>query len=232
MTDTKKTFTFRAILQVLLVIFAAPIIPMVISGQWNWWQAWAYAIASSLTFVVGRVLAGRRHPDLLAERARFLEAKDTKSWDKILAPLLGIGSILILVVAGLDRFYGWSYGFSTTANVIGLVGVIIGYAFSSWALIENRFFSGTVRIQYERGHHVVTTGPYRLLRHPGYAGGMFGYIFIPVLLDSVWAYLPTVLLCIVMIVRTALEDRTLQEELPGYKEFTKQTRYRLFPGIW
>ena len=232
MSETGKTFTARVILQMVLVVLAAPFIPMIISGDWNWWGAWAYAVASILAFVISRVFAGRRHPDLLAERARFMEAKDTKAWDKVLAPLLGIGSILILVVAGLDRFYGWSSAFSTGVKLAALAGIILGYGFSSWALVENRFFSGTVRIQTERGHQVVSTGPYRLLRHPGYAGGLFGYVFIPILLDSLWAFIPAILLGIVMVIRTALEDKTLQAELPGYKEYTQQTRYRLFPGIW
>jgi len=232
MSDVKRALTLRVIVQMTLIVFVAPLIPMIISGRWGWWQAWAYAIASALAFIISRMLAGRRHPDLIAERARFMEAKDTKPWDKVLAPLLGLGSILILVVAGLDKYYGWSPAFSTNANIIGLASIILGYAFSSWALIENRFFSGTVRIQYERGHHVVTTGPYRIVRHPGYAGGMLGYIFIPIALDSLWAFIPAVLLGIVMIIRTALEDKTLQAELPGYKEFSQKTHYRLFPGIW
>jgi protein-S-isoprenylcysteine O-methyltransferase Ste14 len=232
MSDIKRALTVRVIVQMTLVVFVAPLIPLIISGQWNWWQAWAYAIASTLSFIISRILAGRRHPDLIAERARFMEAKDTKPWDKILAPLLGIGSILIMVVAGLDRYYIRSVVFSNTTSFIALLGVIVGYGFSSWALIENRFFSGTVRIQSERGHHVITTGPYRIMRHPGYAGGVLGYVFIPILLDSLWAIIPTILLGIVMIIRTALEDKTLQAELPGYKEFAQKTRYRLFPGIW
>jgi protein-S-isoprenylcysteine O-methyltransferase Ste14 len=161
-----------------------------------------------------------------------MEAKDTKPWDKILAPLLGLGSILILAVAGLDRYYGGTVAFSTSTGALALFGIVVGYAFSSWALIENRFFSGTVRIQYERGHHVVTTGPYRIVRHPGYAGGLLGYLLIPVLLGSLWSFVPAILLMIVMVIRTALEDKTLQNELPGYKEFAQMTRYRLFPGIW
>jgi protein-S-isoprenylcysteine O-methyltransferase Ste14 len=232
MSDVKRALTLRVIVQMTLIVFVAPLMPMIISGQWDWWQAWAYAIASSLAFIISRILAGRRHPDLIAERARFMEAKDTKPWDKVLAPLLGIGSILIMVVAGLDKYYGWSPAFSTNANITGLVGIVLGYGFSSWALIENRFFSGTVRIQYERGQHVVTTGPYRIVRHPGYAGGMLGYVFIPILLDSLWAFVPAVLLGIVMVIRTALEDKTLQAELSGYKEYSQKTRYRLFPGIW
>jgi protein-S-isoprenylcysteine O-methyltransferase Ste14 len=232
MAETRKIFTPRVIVQMALIVLVAPFIPMVISSDWNWREAWAYAVTSILAFIISRLIAGYRHPDLLAERARFMEAKDTKSWDKVLAPLLGLGSILILVVAGMDRFYGWSPGLGMTVNLLGLVGLVFGYAFSSWAPIENRFFSGTVRIQAERGHHVVTTGPYRLVRHPGYAGGLMGFISIPLLLDSLWAFIPAILLVIVMVIRTALEDRTLQEELPGYKEYTQKTRYRLIPGIW
>jgi protein-S-isoprenylcysteine O-methyltransferase Ste14 len=233
MSDVKRALTVRVIVQMTLVVFIAPLLPMIISGQWAWWQAWAYAIASTLAFILSRVLAGRRHPDLIAERARFMEAKDTKPWDKVLAPLLGLGSILIMVVAGLDRAFGWTPGeFNTVGYLIALTGIVLGYAFSSWALIENRFFSGTVRIQYERGHQVVTTGPYRIVRHPGYAGGLIGYICIPVLLNSFVALIPTLLLGLVMILRTALEDKTLQAELPGYKEFAQKTRYRLFPGVW
>ena len=232
MAEQNKPNLARAILQMVLVVVVAPFLPMIISGKWDWWQAWAYALASIFAFAVSRLIVNRVHPDLIRERARFLQAKDTKPWDKVLAPLLGIGSILILVVAGLDRFYRWSNPFSPSVNGIALIGVILGYAFSSWALIVNRFFSGTVRIQTERGHHVVTDGPYRIVRHPGYAGGMFGYIFIPLLLDSAWAFLPAILLGIVMIVRTALEDKTLQKELPGYAEYAQGTRYRLLPGIW
>ena len=223
---------WRAIVQMVIVVLIAPFIPMIISSQWDWWQAWAYAIASILAFVFSRLIVARKHPDLIAERARFMQAKDTKPWDKVLAPLLGLGSILILVVAGLDQTYGWSSVFSTGVNIIALSGIVIGYGFSSWALIENRFFSGTVRIQTERGHHVISTGPYRIMRHPGYAGGLFGYLFIPLLLDSLWAFIPAVLLVIVMVTRTALEDKTLQAELSGYSEFAQKTKYRLIPGIW
>ena len=232
MSEQNKPVIWRAIVQMVIVVVIAPFIPMIISGQWDWWQAWAYAVTSGLVFILSRLIVARKNPDLIAERARFMDAKDTKPWDKVLAPLLGLGSILILVVAGLDRTYGRSSAFSTVVNIIALSGILIGYGFSSWALIENRFFSGTVRIQTERGHHVVSTGPYKIMRHPGYAGGLLGYVFIPLLLDSLWAFIPAILLGVVMIIRTALEDKTLQAELPGYKEYAKQVRYRLIPGIW
>jgi protein-S-isoprenylcysteine O-methyltransferase Ste14 len=232
MTETQKTFTLGVILQLIAMIILAPFIPMIISGAWDWWQAWAFAVLYILSFAVSRILVNLRHPDLIRERARFMQAEDTKPWDKALAPLLGIGSILVPVTAGLDKYYGWSPASSLTVNLLALFGILLGYGFSSWALIENRFFSGTVRIQTERGHHVVSTGPYRIVRHPGYAGGLFSYICVPLLLDSLWAWIPTVFLVTVMVIRTALEDKTLQAELPGYKEFTQKTRYRLIPGMW
>lgn len=232
MAKTEKDLTLRIVIQLIIVVLIAPFIPMIISSQWGWWQAWAYAAASILSFVISRLIVNRIHPDLIKERARFMTAKDTKPWDKILAPLLGLGSILILVVAGLDKYYAWSPASSLTVNLIALFGIVLGYGFSAWALVENRFFSGTVRIQTERGHHVVTTGPYRIMRHPGYAGGLLGFIFIPLLLDSLWSFIPAVLLMVVMVIRTALEDKTLQAELPGYKEYAQKTRYRLLPGIW
>ena len=232
MAETEKNLTWRIIVQLVIVVIIAPFIPMIISSQWGWWQAWAYAVASILAFVISRLIVNRVHPDLIKERSRFMQAKDTKPWDKILALLLGLGTILILVVAGLDKYYAWSPASSLISNLVALFGIVLGYGFSSWALVENRFFSGTVRIQTERGHHVITTGPYRIVRHPGYAGGLLGYLFIPMLLDSLWAFIPAVLLAIVMIIRTALEDKTLQAELPGYKEFVQKTKYRLLPGIW
>jgi protein-S-isoprenylcysteine O-methyltransferase Ste14 len=232
MTQQNQPVVWRAIVQMVIVVVLASFIPLIISGQWDWWQAWAYAVSSVLAFAISRLIVARKHPDLIAERARFMEAKDTKPWDKVLAPLLGLGSILILVVAGLDKFYEWTPASNSALNLVALIGIILGYGFSSWALIENRFFAGTVRIQTERGHHVVSTGPYRIVRHPGYAGGLFGYVFIPLLLDSLWAWIPAILLAVVMVVRTALEDKTLQAELPGYKEFAQKTKYRLIPGIW
>jgi protein-S-isoprenylcysteine O-methyltransferase Ste14 len=232
MAETKKIFTGRTIVMLVVVVLIAPFLPMLISGQWDWWEAWVYALVSILAFVGSRALAGRRHPDLLVERARFMQAKDTKPWDKFLAPMLAFGSLFILVVAGLDRLYGWTPDLASAVNIIGLIGLVIGFTFSSWAPIENRFFSGTVRIQSERGHHVVTGGPYRIVRHPGYAGALLGYLFIPLMLDSLWAFIPAALTGIIVVIRTALEDKTLQKELPGYQEYARKTRYRLLPGIW
>lgn len=106
------------------------------------------------------------------------------AWDRVLAPLAALGGGLLPLIAGLDARFGGSASFSLPARIGALVVILVGYAFSSWALIENRYFSGVVRIQSERGHHVVSSGPYRWIRHPGYAGGLVAYWATPVLLES------------------------------------------------
>lgn len=232
MSETQRTFTLKVIIQLLIVVVLLPMLPLIISGAWDWWEAWIYAATASLGFIISRALAAKRHPDILRERARSMELQDAKSWDRYLAPIMGLGSVVILIVAGLDKLYDWTSPFSTTIKIIAFVVILLGYVLGTWALIENRFFSGVVRIQTDRGHQVVTTGPYRFIRHPGYVGVVWTYFALPFFLDSLWALIPAVLTLIASILRTSLEDRTLQAELPGYKEYAQKTKYRLFPGIW
>ena len=118
-------------MQLVLIVFVSQFLPMILSGRWDWPEAWLYAISAILAFIVSRLLAARRHPDLIAERARFMEAKDTKSWDKILAPMLGFGSVIILVVVGFDERFDWSPAFSQTVHILAFAGLLPGYAFSS-----------------------------------------------------------------------------------------------------
>jgi protein-S-isoprenylcysteine O-methyltransferase Ste14 len=187
---------------------------------------------STIGFVASRLLAARRNPGLIDERARSMELQGAKSWDRILAPLVALGGIFIAFVAGLDKRLEWSMPFEPGVKVASLVIIIFGYLLGTWAMLENKFFSGVVRIQTDRGHTVVSTGPYAWIRHPGYAGTVFVYMLTPILLDSIWSIIPALILVIALIVRTALEDKTLQDELPGYREFMQKTKYRLVPGIW
>lgn len=232
MNNSQKAFSPRVVIQVLLFIVVVPFLPLLISRRWDWWEAWVYAIVSILGFVVSRALAAWRHPDLLAERARMLQHEDAASWDKWLAPLVGLGGGLIPLVAGLDALFGRSSPFSLSVKLLALAVILIGYALGSYALLENRFFSGMVRIQTERNHHVVSSGPYAWVRHPGYAGALLAYLATPFLLDSWWAFVPAVFLTIVLLIRTAWEDAILQEELDGYREYAGRVRYRLLPGVW
>ena len=219
-------------MQLLVFIVIIPLLPLLISRHWNWWEAWVYAIIYILGFVLSRLLAAERHPDLLAERACFTQVEDVKAWDKWLAPLVGLGGGLIPLVAGLDALFDWSRPFDLPVKIVALVLTLAGYALGAYALIENRFFSGMVRIQTDRNHYVVSSGPYRWLRHPGYAGAVLAYLATPLFLDSRWAFLPAVLLTILLVIRTALEDRVLHEELAGYRDYARRVRYRLLPGVW
>ncbi len=232
MNEPRTVVSWRVIAQMLVFIVVVPFLPLLISGRWNWWEAWVYALIGILGFAISRALAARRHPDLLAERARFLQLKDAKPWDKFLAPLLGLGGGLLPLVVGLDALFGWSSPFTLPVKIAALVIILAGYALGSYALIENRFFSGMVRIQAERGHQVVSSGPYRWLRHPGYAGALLSYLATPIFLDSQWAFLPALLLLIILVVRTSLEDQFLQNELPGYREYARRVRFRLLSGVW
>lgn len=227
-----QTVTPRLIVQLLLFIVVVPLLPLLITRQWDWWEAWVYALVVILGFMLSRALAARKHPDLLAERARFLDHEDTASWDKILAPLVGLGGGLIPLVAGLDVLFNWSPTFSLPLKLVALALFLTGYALGAYALMENRYFSGTVRIQTERDHKVVSSGPYRWVRHPGYAGALLAYLATPIFLDAAWAFLPVLFLGTVLVIRTALEDTTLQNQLAGYRDYAQRVRYRLLPGVW
>jgi protein-S-isoprenylcysteine O-methyltransferase Ste14 len=184
-------------------------------------------------WIRGRVWAERRHPGLMAERQDLKNIQNAKAWDKVLAPLMALSiGFPIVVVAGLDHRFRWSPEFPLWLVVPGFVLITLGYAFAAWALAENRFFSSVVRIQTDRGHVVCDTGPYRFVRHPGYAGNILALVGIVLALSSVWTLIPAAAASIIAVIRTALEDRTLQEELPGYRDYARRVRYRLIPGIY
>lgn len=198
-----------------------------------WWQGWVYGLLVFAAGVGGRMWAEARHPGLMAERINFAKNADVKPWDKILAPLMALSiGFPLVIVAGLDRRFGWSPVFPLWATLLGFFMVSAGYALAVWALVENRFFSGVVRIQTERGHVVCDTGPYRIVRHPGYAGSILPLFGIVLALSSLWTLIPAILALVIALLRTALEDRTLQAELPGYREYARRVRYRLIPGIY
>jgi protein-S-isoprenylcysteine O-methyltransferase Ste14 len=232
MTTQKTSITPQIIIQLLLVVVLIPLFPILISWRWDWWEAWVNALICIGGFIISRVFAARKNPGLLTERSKMMRHDDIKSWDKILAPLVGLGSGLVLVVAGLDGLFRWSPAFSLPIKLIAIVAILAGFALGSWALYENRFFSGVVRIQKDRGQHVISTGPYAWVRHPGYIGAILSYLAMPFLLDSIWALIPAVLISAALIIRTSLEDQTLQAELPGYADYARQVRYRLLPGVW
>ncbi len=227
-----KWLGLRTLVGIFILIVAMPVSPLLITGRWRWWQAWTFAALTICGFFISRFLASRKHPDLLDERAKLLEHEDTEPFDKVLSPIVAFGPALVPVCAALEIKFIGEYPKPLVIDVVALVAFVVGYAFGSWALVENRFFSGTVRIQAERGHVVVDSGPYRIVRHPGYSGALLVFVATPVLLGAPWSGLLTAALCVALILRTALEDRALREKLHGYEDYTARTRFRLVPGLW
>jgi len=201
------------------------------AGRLDWMRGWIYA-ASYLTFMGAIVLVARRcNPEVLEARAK-VHRKDTKLFDKI---ILGVYFPLIflqLPAAGLQvvRFHRPALPPWTIHAGIAMLAAASGIV--AWVMAANRFAEPTVRIQKERGHTVVTTGPYRFVRHPMYVGMILMFLAGPLILGSAWSMGIGGILAALLVLRTAMEDRTLRRELAGYEEFTTRTRYRLVPGLW
>lgn len=200
------------------------------AGRLNWVAGWLYVGIVALYHLFNVVYLRRVNPELIEARMRM--GKGTKRWDKVWGAFFGPVLISTYVIAGLDAIrFEWST-MSTLFWPLGLILFLVGSALFTWSMGVNPFFEKTVRIQSERGHRVIDTGPYAFVRHPGYVG-FFGWcLSAPLLLGSWWAFVPAILSVVGLVVRTALEDRTLCDELDGYAAYSGRVRYRLFPGIW
>ncbi len=209
-------------------VFAAML--FLAAGRWDWALGWAYIVSYACVTAIGlRVVP--MEPEFIEERTRI--KKDVKSWDKALS---GIGGLLyptaILILAGLDERFGWSPPIALGIELAALGVATLGNLLSVWAMAANRFYSRFVRIQKERGHVTVSAGPYRYVRHPGYLGTLLCCLASPLALGSLWTFIPGVLFAVLLAVRTHLEDRTLQQELDGYRQYAARVRFRLLPGVW
>ena len=231
--DAFKTAIPKYWVRSIITYLLMPLVLLISGGDLGWWQGWFYSVLIVLAGIAPRMWAEKRHPGLMAERGNFAKAQDVKTWDKVLAPLMALSvSFPLLIVAGLDHRFGWSPAFPAWLNILGLILIVLGYTFAGWALAENRFFSTVVRIQTDRGHMVCDSGPYRIVRHPGYAGNILALPGIVLAFGSVWTIIPVIVALIIAVIRTALEDKTLQEELPGYRDYVCRVRYRLIPGVY
>jgi protein-S-isoprenylcysteine O-methyltransferase Ste14 len=220
-------------IRLVVFYFLIPVILLICGGDLGWWQAWLYSLLIVATGIGGRMWAEQRHPGLMAERQNIENIRNAKAWDKVLAPLMAVSvGFPMVIVSGLDHRYNWSPEFPLCLIIIGFILISLGYAFAAWALAENHFFSSVVRIQMDRGHVVCDSGPYRFVRHPGYAGNIPPLFGIALALGSVWTLIPAAVASIITVIRTVLEDQTLQEELPGYRDYARRVRFRLIPGIY
>jgi protein-S-isoprenylcysteine O-methyltransferase Ste14 len=200
------------------------------SGDGRWGAAWLLLVVF-LTTQVAAFREMQRQPDLLVERSKVQPG--TKPWDKLLVTLLAlVVPLLTWITAALDHRFGWTGRGQIALVAPGFALLAIGMKLMQWAIAENRFFAATVRLQTDRGQTVVSSGPYAFMRHPGYTGMLAMTIGTPLALGSRWALLPAALGVVTLIVRTVLEDCTLQAELPGYADYTRRVRCRLVPQVW
>ena len=203
------------------------------AGRLDWLWGWIFIGLMALFMASHVVLLVPINPDLLVERAGGLRQEGGKRWDRWLASLAaGVFPIVSWYVAGLDLRFAWSSPKPLAIHLIGAGAVALGFALFMWAMVSNAFFSEVVRIQEDRGHQVATDGPYRFVRHPGYSGAILAFLGTPLLLGSWWAFIPTAIGISGYVLRTALEDKTLQLELEGYDDYVEQVHHRLIPGLW
>lgn len=221
----------RGIVVQFVLILVSFAILFVAAGIMNWINGWVYFLLACLSQLVSTIILAKVNPQLLNARGSVVK-EDTKGFDRVWIALYPVLTLVNLVIIGFDavRFH-WS-SMPIWLSILALVLFIPAFIMATWAMAVNKFFEWTVRIQDDRGQYVCKDGPYRLIRHPGYTGLIISVMVYPLILGSCWGLVLSFILAIVIIARTALEDRTLQRELPGYREYASIVRYRLLPFIW
>jgi protein-S-isoprenylcysteine O-methyltransferase Ste14 len=221
------TLRLKGILSGMVPVAIMGAVLFVSAGTLDWPMAWVILTVMSGATALVTLLCS---PDLIRERMERLAG--AKDWDARLVRALNLVGLLPLLVAGLDLRFNWTGGIPVPVQAAALCAFILGYGIFSWAMLTNPFFSLVVRIQSERDHRPVTTGPYRFVRHPGYLGFFLVVLAQPLMLGSLWALVPAGVTAALFVVRTGREDATLLTELGGYREYAQEVRYRLIPGIW
>jgi protein-S-isoprenylcysteine O-methyltransferase Ste14 len=201
-----------------------------LAGDFCWMMGW---LVCGLYAVVTALMTGFFHSREDLARERKTAFKNAKWWDKILCPLIMlVVPLAIVVVSALEHRWGRGdipgFGWQLIFLAMSAAGILVTY----WAMLTNDFFSSVMRIQSERGQHVVAGGPYSVVRHPGYVGAILYNVSLPLALGSLWGLVPALIEVLLFAVRTALEDATLRAELPGYEDYTVKVRYRLIPYVW
>ncbi len=221
----------RAALSLAVVLGGLAALLFVSAGRLDWVEAWAL-IAAYGAFLAAYAWWGlRRDPEQLRERGRARKAENVKPWDRAIMAAYTVFLLLTPIVAGLDARFRWS-AVPAPAKLLAWLGLAFAGALILWAITANTYLSRMARIQDDRGQVAVTTGPYRFVRHPMYLGVILLFLGMPVALGSWWALLPGAAIGALFVLRTAKEDRMLQDELSGYPEYAQRVRYRLVPGVW
>jgi len=217
----------KRLIQTVLTLLFQGIILFLSAWTIKWIWAWIFILTGVLILIINMVVIPS---EVIEERGRKKE--NVKKWDKILTTIISFPYIGIYILSGLDYRFNWSINFNISIHITGLLFFILGAMIFTWSMISNKFFSTMVRIQTEREHQVATTGPYKIIRHPGYVGFILMSLATPISLGSLYGLIMSGFVVVILIIRTALEDRTLKNELTGYLEYSKKVKYRLVPFIW
>lgn len=230
MSSLNRSGVRGIIVQTILIIIGFAIL-FISAGTLAWMHAWVYVGLVSIYWVISTIVLVKENPEVLNERGNVVK-KGTKGFDKVwiaIYPVLSFGS---LVIMGFDAVrYHWSV-MPLWLTILGIFIFVPGSILGLRAMAVNKFFEWTVRIQEDRNQYICKSGPYKIMRHPGYAGLIMSLLSYPLILGSWWGFVPNVILIFIIVIRTTLEDHTLQSELPGYGEYARQVKYRLIPFVW
>jgi protein-S-isoprenylcysteine O-methyltransferase Ste14 len=218
---------FRRMVQTILTLFLQGFILFITAWSLKWIWAWILISLSVILLIINAIVLSR---EVIEERGR--KKDNVKKWDKILTtinlfPLLGV-----YIISGFDFRFHWTSDLNIGIHILGMVFLFLGSLIFTWSMVSNKFFSTMVRIQDERDHRVATEGPYKYVRHPGYFGYILMTLATPISLGSLYALSMAFIVCLIIVIRTVLEDKTLFAELIGYKEYSKKVKYKLIPFIW
>jgi protein-S-isoprenylcysteine O-methyltransferase Ste14 len=219
----------KSLIQLVVTVAVMWIMLFGAAGTVDWPRAWWFFGSSIVAIVIAIAVLAQLNPEIFAARSRIQPG--TKLWDYVFITLVIGGMAAILPVAGLDRRFGGADA-PDWVVIVGYLLFIISFIGQVWPQAVNRHFEPGVRIQEDRGQTVIDTGPYAIVRHPGYISGSLLALSVAMVLGSWWALVPAVIAIVALMVRTVFEERTLREGLPGYTEYTQRVKWRWVPGVW
>jgi protein-S-isoprenylcysteine O-methyltransferase Ste14 len=229
--DKKTSLAVLAwVIRMIIFLTVSTLILFLIAGDWHWSGGWWYLGLQIVNATLKGFLLIAVRPELQERRKK--PGEGTKDWDKVLSPLMALSTLVISLVSALGYRLAGQWDVDLWLRILAVIIGTGGYLLTLWSMRQNAFFEGSVRIQSDYNHQVISEGPYRLVRHPGYLGLTLYNIVLPVVMESVWGFLGVGYYFVLLIWRTSLEDRFLRENLPGYADYAQRTRWRLFPGIW
>jgi len=230
MSDRPTPALARAVARLFLVLGVLAALLFIPAGRWDWRQAWALVVGFGVFLLLYALWGIYRDPDQLAERSKV--AENVKGWDRVILAVYSVLLPTIFIVAGLDAGRFRLSKVPLAVRAAAWAGITLASALILWTATANTYLSRQARIQDDRGQQVVTSGPYRHVRHPMYLGVIMIFLLLGPALGSWCGLLPGLGIDALFIVRTAKEDTMLREELTGYEAYAQQVPYRLMPWLW